>query len=197
MTRTRLIVGVLALLAWSAARAAAPPNDICAGAAAIPAGGTFPWLSAVYDVSEATSAGDPTAPACQTSVSRGLWFRFAPATGTEYSFSLCADAPTGTTLEDTVLAVYASSDGTCGGPLALVAGGCDDDGCPLSSLQSVVTDLTLEAGHVYYVLAYAYGTSAPAAGKSAVQLRVTQAPPPPPPPPDDTCAGAEPIPGAG
>src|SRR5262245_50519856 len=122
MPRTLLMLGALATIAWSAASAAPPPNDACAGAAAIPDGGPFPYLSAVYDVAEATTGGDPAAPACQTSVSRGVWFRFAPAVTTEYSFSLCADAPTGTTLEDTVLAVYASSDGTCAGTFFMLAG---------------------------------------------------------------------------
>src|SRR5262245_42877612 len=197
MLRTCLVLGFLAIIAWTPVSAAAPSNDACAGAAAIPGAGPFPYLTAVYDVADATSAGDPSSPTCQTNVSHGIWFRFAPGVSTEYSFSLCADAPTGTTLEDTVLAVYASADGTCAGALSPLAGGCDDDGCPLNSLQSVVTDLRLEAGRVYFILAYEYGSIAPSAGKSSVQLRVTQAPPPPPPPPNDTCAGAEEIPRAG
>src|SRR5262245_5870644 len=197
MLRTCLVLGFLAIIAWTPVSAAAPSNDACAGAAAIPGAGPFPYLTAVYDVADATSAGDPSSPTCQTNVSHGIWFRFAPGVSTEYSFSLCADAPTGTTLEDTVLAVYASADGTCAGALSPLAGGCDDDGCPLNSLQSVVTDLRLEAGRVYFVMVYEYGTAAPPNGKSAVQLRVAQAPPPPPPPANDTCAGAETIPGAG
>src|SRR5262245_66569538 len=109
MPRARRMLGALGTVAGGAASAGRRPNDACAGAAAIPDAGPFPYLSAVYDVAEATTGGDPATPACQTSVSRGVWFRFAPAVTTDYYFSLGAYAPTGTTLAATLLPVSASS----------------------------------------------------------------------------------------
>lgn len=175
--------------------AAPPMNDGCASAESIPPSGPFPHVTTAHDVIDATSVGDPV-PTCQSNVSRGIWFSFTPSATTEYSFSTCPSAPTATTLDDTVLAVYRSTDGSCGGELDAVLGGCDDDGCDSTSLQSSIADLPLEAGTTYYVLAYAYSTVPPASGRSSVQLRVTQAPPVAPPP-NDTCAGAVPIPSSG
>src|SRR5262245_26891784 len=189
-------LGLAMALSCAAIFASPPPNDTCAGSVAVPSLGPFPYLSAVYDAAEATTAGDPAAP-CQPSVSHGTWFRFTPAVSTEYTFSVCGDAPTATTLEDTVIAVFGSPDGTCGGALTPLIGGCDDDGCPLTSLQSVVANLTLQANTTYFIIIYEYGSSPPAPNRSSVQLLVTQAPPPPPPPPYDLGTGAETIPGAG
>lgn len=175
--------------------AAPPGNDVCATAASIPPSGPFPHATSVYDVIDATSAGDPV-PTCQSDVSRGIWFTFTPTATTEYTFSACPSAPTATTLEDTVLAVYRSPNGMCGESLTEVLNGCDDDGCDTTSLQSVITDVLLEAGTTYYVVAYAYSTTTPASGRSSIQLRVTQAPPVAPPS-NDTCAGAVTIPPSG
>src|SRR5262245_30104143 len=187
--RAAWAVILISCLAVGGAWAAPPANDQCPGAAVIPPQGPFPYLAPTEDVLEATSLGDPPAPDCQRSVSRSVWFAFTPTVSTEYSFSLCSDAPAQTTLDDTVVAVYGSSDGTSAGTLQQIAGGCDDDSCPLNSLQSVLTDLPLSAGSTYYVVVFQYGTSAPAPGRSAIQLFVTQAPPSPPPA-NDRCEGA-------
>jgi hypothetical protein len=161
----------------------------------IPGTGPFPYLSGTHDVTEATVAGDPPLPSCQTNVSRSVWFRFTPATGGPYTISLCADGPSGTTVEDTVLAVYTAT-GDCAG-LAEVEGGCDDDGCGAGDLQSIVTSLDLVAGTTYDIVAWKYGVTAPAAGASAVQLRMVQEASPGPAPANDRCEGAEVIPGGG
>lgn len=174
---------------------AQPANDLCAGAEVIPGAGPFPYLSGMYDVMEATVAGDPPLPSCQTGVSRSVWFRFTPSAGGPYTFSLCSDAPSGTTLEDTVLAVYAAT-GDCVG-LVEVEGGCDDDGCGAGDLQSIVTSLDLLGGATYYVVAWKYGAAAPAAGASSVQVRVAREATPGPAPANDRCEGAEVIPGDG
>src|SRR5262249_53290061 len=39
-----------------------PTNDQCAGAAVIPGTGPFPYTTAAYDITDATTAGDPAAP---------------------------------------------------------------------------------------------------------------------------------------
>ncbi len=174
---------------------AVPTNDECWGAEVIPGAGPFPHLSGTYDLTDATTAGDPPLPTCQANVSRSLWFRFTPAAGGSYTFSLCAGAPTGTTLDDTVLAVYEAT-GDCAG-LVEIPGGCDDDSCSATDLQSVVADVDLAAGTTYYAVAWKYGATAPAPGAGAVQLLVAQNPPPGPAPPNDRCQGAEIIPSGG
>jgi hypothetical protein len=167
-----------------------PPNDRCENAEAIPGSGPFPYLTAVTaDVSGATSAGDPPAPACQPNVSRSIWYRFTPAVAGRYTFSACADAPTGTTVDDTVTAVYAALAGSCSG-LTEVAGGCDDDSCSVEAAQSKTGVLSLAGGAQYDVIVWIYGTAALAPGDTAVQLRVDQVAAPA----NDTCAGALALP---
>ena len=175
--------------------AVAPSNDLCGGAAVVPGAGPFPFTSAAYDVTDATLTGDPPSNGCQPDVSRSAWFRFTPAATSYYSFSLCADAPSLTTLPDTVLALY-TGNANCGN-LSLVAGGCDDDSCSNGDLQSIVTGHQLTAGQNYYLVAWKFGAAAPAAGEATVQLVVTKDNPPPAAPANDQCPGAELIPPAG
>jgi hypothetical protein len=174
---------------------AAPANDQCAGAEAIPGTGPFPYLSSVHDITDATMLDDPPLPSCQTNLSSSVWFSFTPAANGSYSLSLCADGPTGTTVDDTVLAIYEAT-GDCAG-FTEVAGGCDDDSCGAGDLQSVIGHIDLAAGARYYVVAWKYGATAPPAGLSGIQLRVDQNPPPGPAPANDRCGGAEIVPASG
>lgn len=176
-------------------RLLAPANDLCAGAEVIPGAGPFPATSAAYDITSAGTAGDPPANACQPDVSRSVWFAFTPAATGYYSFSLCAGAPSLTSVPDTVLALYAST-GACAG-LSQVAGGCDDDSCSTGDLQSIVTGHQLLAGQTYYAVAWQFGSAVPAAGEKTIQMVVTQDGPPPTAPPNDQCAGAAILPAAG
>lgn len=165
---------------------APPPNDTCAGAFVIPAG-PYPVFGALTpDITSATQAGDPPAPTCQPNVSRGVWYRFTPAVTGTYAISTCADEGTATTVDDTVLAVYASSNGTCAGTFTEVAGGCDDDSCASEVNQSVIEGVTLTAGVNYAIVISKYSTSAPSAGNTAVQPRVQFFEPPG----NDACAGS-------
>jgi hypothetical protein len=174
---------------------AAPVNDLCSGSEVIPGAGPFPYLSGVHDLIDATTIDDPPPPSCQTNLSRSVWFSFTPAASGSYSISLCADGPTATTVEDTVLAVYEAA-GDCSG-LAEASGGCDDDACGAGDLQSAIAHIDLSAGTRYHVVTWKYGTAVPPAGLSAVQLRVDQNPPPGPAPANDRCGGAEVIAGSG
>lgn len=174
------------------APAAPPTNDACAGAESIPPAGPFPFASALHDLAEASMTGDPV-PGCQSNVSRGAWFTFTPAESGSYTFSLCQNAPTATTLPDTVLALFTSSTGACGGAMTQVSGGCDDDSCLAGELQSVLS-ANLAAGTTFFVVVYKYGSAAPPPGESTIQLRVSRTAPPPA---NDACAGAEVIPPAG
>ncbi len=166
---------------------APPGNDQCNGAEVIAGNGPFPALSAVFDSRDATSSGDPV-PSCQSDVSRGLWFSFTPSTATQYTFSLCPEDGTGTTVTDTILAIYRADASGCAGALVELAGGCDDDGC--AELQSTVRDITLQAGTRYFIVAYNFSSVQPPAGQSSIQLRVSRQSPPGPPPVNDQCSGA-------
>jgi len=170
----------------------APPNDTCAGAEVIPGGGPFPLnTSLTADITDATSAGDPPLPSCQTSVSRSIWYRFTPTATATYTISSCSDAPTGTTVDDTVMAIYTSSTGNCGGtyteiPATAETDGCDDDSCASEAFQSVITT-RLNAGTTYFIVVWEFGAAPPTAGNTAVQLRVDQVLPPA----NDTCASPD------
>jgi HYR domain-containing protein/Calx-beta domain-containing protein len=163
-------------------------GDTCATAEVIPGAGPFPYLTSVTpDITGATTTGDPPLPSCQSSVSRSIWYTFTPTTTAAYTLSLCADAPTGTTVDDTVMAVYTSSGG-CAGPFTQVSGACDDDSCVTEALQSVLTT-TLNSGTTYYIVVWEFGTTPPTTGNTAVQMRVTQMLAPS----NDTCATAIPL----
>jgi hypothetical protein len=165
----------------------APPNDQCAGAEVIPAAGPFPHFTAVTaDITDATTVGDPPLPSCQTNVSRSIWYRFTPSATATYDFSTCASDGTASTVDDTVLAVYTSSTSACGGVFTQVPLACDDDFCVSESLQSVILNLTLNAGTTYFIVVWQFDTPPPTAGNTAIQLRVARTLPPA----NETCVAA-------
>jgi len=181
--------GTFDMCVFNTAAPSGPANDLCPGAEVIPPAGPFPYLtSTTADITGATTTSDPPLPTCGSGHSRSIWYDFTPATGGSYTISTCADAPTGSTVDDTVLAVYTSSTSACGGTYTQLAGGCDDDSCAVEGLQSVLTT-TLTGGTKYFVVVWKFGTSAPTAGNTAVQLRVTANVPPA----NDTCATAAPL----
>src|SRR6185436_4186292 len=165
--------------------AAAPANDSCAGAFGIPSSGPFPYFCPVIDVTSATLAGETTLTnaLCSAPVSRGIWFKFRPSAGGFYTLTTCAP---GSTVDDTVMAVYSSVSGGCGGPFVELD--CNDDAFGTCNLLSVST-VPLLADTDYYVVVWLYDTAAPVAGKSSVQLVVTREIPPP----NDTCPNALPL----
>jgi hypothetical protein len=169
----------------------APPNDTCSGAELIPGAGPFPYLTALTaDITDATTAGDPSpmagCPIGTPSPSRGIWYTFTPTTSGPYLIASCADAPTGSTVDDTLLDVYTSSTGTCAGVMTAIA--CDDDACASENLQSTLV-VSLSAGTPYFVVVHKWDNVAPTAGNTAVQLRITQVTPPA----NDTCATPVPL----
>ena len=186
-----------------AAAAAAPPalpqvapsNDQCAGAEVIPGAGPFPVLTAVTaDITDATVTGDPPVPSCQTcisgQVSRSIWYRFTPSVTATYDFSSCASDGTASTVDDTVMAIYTSSTGACGGVFTQVPLACDDDGCVSEALQSTINGLQLNSGTNYFIVVWQCDATAPTAGNTAVQLRVARTLPPT----NDTCSAAITLP---
>jgi hypothetical protein len=174
---------------------APPPNDLCSGAEVIPSAGPFPHLTTVTaDITDATVTGDPPIPSCLVtpSLSRTIWYRFTPAVTAEYTFSSCADAPTATTVEDTIMGIYTSAGG-CAGPFTeLPTGGstdgCDDDTC--GTLFQAVISTRLTAGTQYFIVVSQFGSAAPLPGKTAVQLRITRVLAAA----NDICSAASPLP---
>ena len=161
-------VTLLALATAGPALAAPPPNDDPAGAELIPGAGPFPYYSAVTpDITDATTTSEPT-PSCafNGSFSRSIWYVFTPPYNTQYT--VAADV-SGTTVVDTVLAIYTSAGGA-GGPFTQVV--CDDDGG--AGLQSRLTT-SLSGGTTYWIQVSKYGTTPPAAGQTAIQLLVDTA----------------------
>src|SRR4026209_1095027 len=77
--------------------------------------------------------GDPPVPACAAAgkaAQGAAWWSFTPTETNTYFFNDCNAQAPGTTHDDTIIAVYSSSDNTCGGTLSLQ--GCSDDAnsCP-------------------------------------------------------------------
>lgn len=158
-----LLVVLLIFSSAGVALAAPPPNDDPAGAEVIPTAGPFPYYSAVTpDITDATITGEPV-PNCPliVTISRSIWYTFTPPYSSQY---VLATDVSGTTVLDTVLAVYTSAGGA-GGPFTQV--GCDDDGGV--GLRSRLT-ISLTAGTTYWIQVSKYGASAPAAGQTAIQL---------------------------
>lgn len=178
-----LLVSALFPLVSVDAWAAPPMNDKCPGAEVIPPAGPFPHLSSlVSNFGEGTTTGDPF-PSCVNSFSRGLWYSFTPSATAEYRISNCSP-PTGTTVYDTVLAVYTSTNGACNGSMQEILNGCGDDECDKRSAVTV----TLNAGTTYYIVASKWGGGAPPAGENAMQVEVTRAPV------NDSCENAASLP---
>jgi uncharacterized repeat protein (TIGR01451 family) len=177
-----------ALLGFAVIAAAPPVNDQCGGAEVVTPAGPFPYLTAVTDLTDATTTGDPTSSTCADlpSLSRSVWYKFIPSTTALYTFSSCQDAPTGTTVPDTAIDVYT---GTCGSSFSEVLNGCDEDSCGVSDLQAVSRNVQLFSGTTYWIVVWKFGAAPPASGQSSVQLRITQDLTPA----NDTCSNPTPL----
>jgi len=192
--------GLLALICWLAPRpdgwAVPPTNDLCSGALVVPAAGPFPYLAPPVDILDASVTDDPPAASCQPFVGRSVWFVFTPSATTNYTISSCADAPTGTTVPDTVMAIYTSASGGCGGPFTELpssgfSDGCEDDSCGPGFKQAAITT-QLSSDTKYFILVWRYEdttTPDPIGGETTVQLRISKAAPPP----NDRGEGALPV----
>lgn len=163
---------VIAVTMSSGARAASPwvvppTNDQCAGAEVLPGAFGLPLLSAITaDITDATLAGDPPPQSCQANISRSIWYSYTPMTTALHRISSCADAPTASTVDDTVMGVYSTSGG-CGGTFAEVT--CNDDACANEVLQAVST-AQLTAGRQYLIVVWKFDPTPPTLGNTAVQL---------------------------
>jgi hypothetical protein len=172
--------------------AAPPPNDNCANAQTIPASGPFPYLTAVVNISAATTNGDPPLLSCSDFVANSVWYTFTPSATAVYTISTCADAPTATTVRDTVMAIFTSSAGCPGATNEIMGGcmsqGCADDSCGPGGTQAALTTMLL-ADTKYYIVVWRYDDEEPLEpGHTTLQLRVIKSVPA-----NDTCGGAIPL----
>src|SRR5258707_9929551 len=160
------------------ARALPPTNDLCVGAEIIPSNATFPYLTAVTTNSEATTIGDPPMASCAfgNPFSHSIWYTFTPRDTAFYTISSCADAPTMTTVPDTLMAIYTSNVGCPGATNELPFGtstlGCADDTCGPGFSQAAITTRLL-ADATYYIVVWQY-TPVTAPTNATLQLQVSK-----------------------
>jgi uncharacterized repeat protein (TIGR01451 family) len=174
---------------------AAPSNDECSGAIAIP-DGPYPVVSAAVDAIDATPQGSDDGPGLFPATCNGqgtdytVWYTFTPSVTTLYTLSTCAaTGATGNTVLDTVLAIFSSSDGTCGGAMTSLA--CNDSSACASPGDESTISALLTAGVTYYVVAgHWIPDGAITAGNSvyAIEIERSNAPG------NDACAGAVALP---
>ncbi|MBS0195258.1 MAG: hypothetical protein JSR77_00710 [Planctomycetes bacterium] len=159
----RALLGLCSGMALTAAAfAQAPANDLCSGAIDVSAG-PFPVITAVVDITNATTTNDPSF-SCQSSSSRRIWYKVTPtASGNLRVASCTADAPLDT-VSDTVIAVYTGDCATN----TWTQIGCSDDACSLRSNLTV----PVNAGTTYYILAGKFGTGAPTSTTKDLQLYI-------------------------
>ncbi len=175
-----LLLGI-GLAAPLSSRALPPANDRCAGAEAIPPDGPFPYWTQLIDITDATTLGDPPSPSCPSfpdTPSRSVWYLFTPQVAASYTISTCSDAPTWTTVADTVMGIYTSRTGCAASSnfVEVPVVGCADDTCG-SGLQAALTTY-LQADTTYYIVVWQYGPDAPWPGEGNLQLLVTRWLPP-------------------
>ncbi|MGV3698045.1 proprotein convertase P-domain-containing protein, partial [Flavobacterium sp.] len=156
---------------------AQPPNDDCSAATPITVG-VGNCNSILYTNVAATTAGDPTTPACwnPSSLSHSVWFSFvASSADIELSTNF------GGTLADTQIAVYS---GTCG---SLTQIACQENINPISGLlhtNVILHGLTI--GNTYYILIDGNGNATGTFGICAQETL-----PVGPPLPTQDCTGAQ------
>jgi hypothetical protein len=157
--------------------AAAPSNDVCAGAQTIPPTGPFPLATPIVDITDATiSASDPALPPIYANaVSRSTWYVFRPSATALYTISSCADS---STVVDPVLAIYSSPAG-CTGPFTRLDFADEISACESFTLQ-------LLSDSIYYIVVWKYDEGTPDDGKNQLQLTIDRLILPP----NDTCAAA-------
>ena len=185
----RLLSIAVLVFAVLNASAVVPPNDRCAGAIVIPASGPFPFLTAqAVDITDATSTGDPPLPSCQidtlAGVSRSVWYQFRPSATDVYHITTCPEAGTGTTVRDTIMAIYTNSTSACGGAYVEIADGCSDDAC---NRNSEVTTI-LNANMTYFIVVWQSGMAAPPPGEGLVRVAVERGRPA-----NDDCSNPQPV----
>ncbi|HEX4826049.1 MAG TPA: DUF11 domain-containing protein [Candidatus Polarisedimenticolaceae bacterium] len=186
-----LLLGLLV----SPAAAAPPVNDTCAGALPI-ADGPYPLLTPPVDAIDATPQGVDDAGLFPASCNADgtdytVWYTFTPSVSTLYTFTTCPGLAAGETVDDTVLAIFSSSDGTCGGTLTALDCQDSEPSCRSDVVDPSKISAALAGGTTYYVVAGHWvpnSTIAPGHADFALYVqRLNTAP-------NDTCDGAVELP---
>lgn len=137
----------------------------------MPGSGPFPYLTAVTDTLLAVQDPSEPIPTCRIRPysERSVWYRFTPEQSAFYSIStIGGPGGTATTIYDTTLAAYTSSNG-CAGPFVPFA--CNDDIAPGREFRSEIKT-NFSAGTTYYITVCDTEPE-PAVTETDVQLRVT------------------------
>jgi len=155
----------------------------------IPGAGPWPYLTTPVDITNATVAGgDPTVWSCLSTVNHVAWYEFVPVASGTYNFTTCRNTAPGTTCLDTVLSVYTSSTGACGGTYTQVSGACNDNDATCTGATNLSRmSVTMTAGQQYYVLVGSPGTTVPQPGRVQIEVTFTA------PPFNDSCTGPIPL----
>jgi uncharacterized repeat protein (TIGR01451 family) len=172
----------------------APSNDDCPGAITIP-DGPYPLTTTPVNAFDATPQGSDDGglfpAACNASgTDYTVWYTFTPSVTTAYTFTTCAaNGATGNSVLDTVIALFQSSDDTCGGAMTSLA--CNDSAACASPGDPSTFTVLLNAGQLYYVVAgHWLPDGAIAASNSTYVLNVVRSNAPS----NDTCSGAIDLP---
>ncbi|MFZ4575251.1 MAG: proprotein convertase P-domain-containing protein, partial [Phycisphaerales bacterium] len=143
-------------------RPPAAANDLCDNAELIP-NSSFPVVTGAAFISgNAAAIEQPMS--CSTggvnNAGYSVWYKFVAPANAGYRFSTSQNLATGNNVVDTVIAVYASADGTCA---TLSDTACDDDGGVGANGNELQSDLTTElvAGTTYYIQVSKWALVAP------------------------------------
>ncbi len=133
-----------------------------------------PLSGEVVDLAFTTIGATPDGPGgCLTSPN--IWFCYTPDIDGNATFDLCASS------YDTKMALYDGVD-----PFSATQIGCDDDGCPKKSIQSMLVDIPVLAGNTYLVEVGGYSSNT---GDGFLNISVESCPPPD----NDMCEDVTPV----
>ncbi|MBS0196687.1 MAG: DVUA0089 family protein [Planctomycetes bacterium] len=163
------LAGLLCGLCASVSAVAQPVHDTCANAIDLSAF-VLPFVSDVSDISQASG---PVEESMCAAAAYSVWYKFRPLQNYTLEISTCPDDAPENSVPDTVLALYASPDGTCN---MLTPITCNDDAC---TTRSYIT-APVAANRTYYLQVAEYDSGPPAPGQEMIQFRLNVAPPPPP-----------------
>lgn len=162
---------LVAAVVLAGAAVAQPANDACGNAEVITPSsvpGQVVTSNTAVTFGAALALEAPfTCLTTPTNSNSSVWYTITPAISGTYRIETCPSTAPGTTVADTVIAVY---QGDCGAPTTITNGCADQGGC---ASQSRVT-VQLTAGTQYWVQAGKYGATPPGdAGVSGIQVSVT------------------------
>jgi len=172
---------------------APPANDDCTGAIVIPSG-SLPYVTAPVDITDATPQDVDEGNFTCATVDRTVWYSFTPTSSGQYVFSSCGVTATGSTVYDTVIALFDSTGGVCPEGASLA---CNDSAACAADLPAApyvdqgTLAAVLTAGETYFVVVGHWsqdlGGVVPGSENVAISVELSPAPE------NDTCASPTPL----